>query len=108
MSNNVDHYRELRREAADKFARHNDRAARIAVKRARQCWATLTPAERRFIVQGDNALRGYTLDDFRNAPGGIGPLAAEWRDKPHRLVYDLCQRLEMAALDTPEKSLPAA
>ena len=29
MSNNVDHYRELRREAADKFARHNDRAARL-------------------------------------------------------------------------------
>lgn len=35
----------------------------------------------------------YTLDDYRNAPSGIGPLAAEWRDKPHRLVYDLINRL---------------
>lgn len=27
---------------------------------------------------------------YRNAPSGIGPLADTWRDKPHRLVYDLC------------------
>jgi len=32
----------------------------------------------------------YTLEDYRDAPSGIGPLAAEWKDKPHRLVYDLC------------------
>ena len=36
----------------------------------------------------------YTLEDYRNAPSGIGPLAAEWHDKPHRLVYDLCTALE--------------
>ena len=38
----------------------------------------------------------YTTDDYRNAPSGIGPLAAEWRDKPHRLVYDLCRALEFS------------
>lgn len=31
----------------------------------------------------------YTLEDYREAPGGIGPLASEWKDKPHRLIYDL-------------------
>lgn len=33
-------------------------------------------------------------DDYRNAPSGIGPLAAEWKDKPHRLIYDLCGEVE--------------
>jgi len=28
-------------------------------------------------------------EDYRNAPSNTGPLAAEWLDKPHRLVYDL-------------------
>lgn len=38
--------------------------------------------------------QGPSLDDYMNAPSGIGPLAAEWKDKPHRLVYDLVKRLE--------------
>ena len=33
-------------------------------------------------------------DDYRNAPGGTGPQAATWKDKPHRLVYDLCREVE--------------
>lgn len=36
----------------------------------------------------------YAISDYYNAPSGEGPLADEWRDKPHRLVYDLCKRLE--------------
>lgn len=32
--------------------------------------------------------------DYRDAPSGFGPLAAEWKDKPHRLVYDLCSEAE--------------
>ncbi len=28
-------------------------------------------------------------DDYRSAVAGNGPHAAEWQDKPHRLVYDL-------------------
>ena len=35
-----------------------------------------------------------SLRDYRNAPRGIGPLADQWRDKPHQLVYDLCNALE--------------
>jgi hypothetical protein len=33
-------------------------------------------------------------NDYRNAPGGDGPEAANWADKPHRLVYDLCAEIE--------------
>ena len=32
--------------------------------------------------------------DYRLAPGGEGPQAATWKDKPHRLVYDLCAEIE--------------
>ena len=32
--------------------------------------------------------------DYRVAPGGEGPLAAEWKDKPHRLIYDLCSEVD--------------
>lgn len=38
----------------------------------------------------------HPLEDYRNAPSGTGPLAAQWRDKPHRLLYDLCTTLEQA------------
>jgi hypothetical protein len=30
-----------------------------------------------------------SIGDYYLAPGGEGPLAAEWNDKPHRLIYDL-------------------
>ncbi len=33
-------------------------------------------------------------EDYRQAPSGNGPLASEWKDKPHRLVYDLCSKVE--------------
>jgi hypothetical protein len=33
-------------------------------------------------------------NDYRNAPSNIGPQAATWKDKPHRLVYDLCSEIE--------------
>jgi hypothetical protein len=34
------------------------------------------------------------LEDYRGAPGGEGPHAANWADKPHRLVYDLCEMVQ--------------
>lgn len=34
------------------------------------------------------------VEDYRLAPSGEGPLADKWRDKPHRLIYDLCALLE--------------
>ena len=36
---------------------------------------------------------------YRLAPSGDGPLANTWRDKPHRLVYDLCTAIENNAFD---------
>lgn len=36
------------------------------------------------------------LDDYLNAPSGVGPLAWEWKDKPHRLLYDLLRRIDTA------------
>jgi len=42
-----------------------------------------------------NIYQGQTLDDYRNAPSDIGPLADEWADKPHRLVYDLCNWVQL-------------
>lgn len=29
------------------------------------------------------------LEEYRQAPSGVGPHALNWADKPHRLVYDL-------------------
>jgi hypothetical protein len=43
--------------------------------------------------------QGTTTDDYRNAPSGEGPLATEWADKPHRLVYDLCGEVEALQAD---------
>jgi len=32
----------------------------------------------------------HTIEDYRNAPSGIGPLADQWKDKPHQLLIELC------------------
>lgn len=34
------------------------------------------------------------IDEYRNAPSGEGAQAATWKDKPHRLVYDLCTEVQ--------------
>ncbi len=49
-------------------------------------------AERSNIFVGDRL--DYTLDDYWNAPSGVGPLAATWADKPHRLLYDLIAEMD--------------
>lgn len=36
------------------------------------------------------------IEEYRLGPSGIGPHADTWTDKPHRLVYDLCQALARA------------
>jgi hypothetical protein len=35
------------------------------------------------------------LDDYLNAPCGMGPLADEWKDNPHRLIYDLVHEIKI-------------
>lgn len=51
-----------------------------------------------------------TPQDYRNAPSGTGPLAAEWADKPHRLVYDMAAEIERlrGALGKVAKQWPCA
>jgi hypothetical protein len=44
-------------------------------------------------VRGEDSYK-VTIGDYRNAPSGMGPLANQWRDKPHRLIYDLCSEVE--------------
>jgi hypothetical protein len=46
----------------------------------------------RYTFGGGRPLR-YRLDDYWIAPGGEGPLGSTWRDKPHRIVYDLIAAL---------------
>lgn len=33
-------------------------------------------------------------DEYRIAPGHEGPHGFTWKDKPHRLIYDLCREVE--------------
>jgi hypothetical protein len=35
-----------------------------------------------------------SITDYHIAPGGEGPLATEWADKPHRLLYDLLGEIQ--------------
>jgi len=45
---------------------------------------------------GHNAAHRERLvtDDYWRAPAGEGPQAATWKDKPHRLIYDLVGEVE--------------
>jgi hypothetical protein len=36
----------------------------------------------------------FNLDDYWIAPSGLGEKEYEWRDKPHRLVYDLIGEID--------------
>jgi hypothetical protein len=33
------------------------------------------------------------VNNYMLAPGGDGPQADTWKDKPHRLIYDLCAEI---------------
>lgn len=52
--------------------------------------ATLVPAPAVAPVAGAGE---WAVGDYRDAVSGDGPLAAQWADKPHRLVYDLCTQV---------------
>ena len=47
----------------------------------------------------------FDTQTYRIAPGGEGDQAFNWKDKPHRLIYDLCEEIELlqAILKTKEK-----
>lgn len=46
----------------------------------------------KYKLPGPRPLK-YSLEDYYLAHSGEGPLAAEWTDKPHRLLYDLIAAL---------------
>lgn len=48
-------------------------------------------AEIRKLVEqlAEHNSKRINLQDYRNAPSGVGPLADTWKDKPARLIYDL-------------------
>lgn len=58
--------------------------------------ACIAAREAELKQEAERLLR-HALEDYRNAPSNIGPLAAQWIDKPHRLVYDLKTALEKVA-----------
>lgn len=39
-------------------------------------------------------MRTVNTQEYRVAPGGDGPHANQWKDKPHRLIYDLCSEVD--------------
>ena len=49
-----------------------------------------------------NAAELPTIVDYYNAPSGVGPLAARWKDKPHRLLYELCERVAVVTAELAE------
>jgi hypothetical protein len=46
--------------------------------------------------QNRRAMLTYDLDleEYRYAPSGTGKYASDWKDKPHRLVYDLVEMVQ--------------
>ena len=50
------------------------------------------PVEGETLTNEDELLTSRmhgSISEYHHAPSGKGPLAAEWKDKPHRLLYDL-------------------
>ncbi len=48
----------------------------------------------------------HSVKDYHYGPTGEGPMAYDWSDKPHRLVYDLCRAL-LAAHNRPTAVMAA-
>lgn len=44
-------------------------------------------------------------NDYRPAPSGEGPHAPTWKDKPHRLVYDLASEVERLQMEVEQLKL---
>lgn len=39
-------------------------------------------------------MKPFDTESYRLAPSGEGEQAHQWKDKPHRLIYDLCNEIE--------------
>ncbi len=48
----------------------------------------------------------FDTNEYRIDPGGDGEHAFDWKDKPHRLIYDLCGEVErLQAIEIAARSL---
>lgn len=58
-----------------------------------------TFAEEVASVMGLEEYVGASITELRDAPSGKGPYASEWKDKPHRLLYDACNEIARLQLE---------
>lgn len=74
----------------------------------------MTPQSREALetMQKDAGLKNLPTQftfEMRLAMSGAGPRAYDWSDKPHRLIYDLCDEIErVRALSTPPAAVVEA
>ncbi len=50
-------------------------------------------------------MRNVDTEAYRLAPSGEGELASQWKDKPHRLIYDLCLAVEQLRKEIEDRKL---
>lgn len=70
-------------------------ALAVSALSAKLVGSTTKPRSNKMYGTSHNELRRL-IGDCKQGVSGDGPLAAEWKDKPHRLVYDLCHALEVS------------
>lgn len=46
------------------------------------------------FLEQEKEVRCANSRDYRDAPNGDGPHATAWKDKPHRLLWDVCDDLD--------------
>jgi len=63
--------------------------------------ADITPEAKMHLMKGAGLPHPPTDLTYvcRMAVSAEGPKAAEWADKPHRIVYDLCREVEALAAE---------
>ena len=73
---------------------------RVVTSRLGKIDSQSSPCPARDLQEGP-----FNTETYRLAPGDEGEQAFNWKDKPHRLIYDLCAEIELlqAVLKTKEK-----
>lgn len=87
--------------------RHHNTKGQRQIRRGRTREQVKAMAERLGVPYGSGKAQEMTIEsrmqgsvrDYHVAPGGDGPLADEWRNKPHRLLYDLLGEIQALTAD---------
>jgi hypothetical protein len=53
-------------------------------------------------------MKPFDTRSYRLAPSGEGEQAHQWKDKPHRLIYDLCTEIERLQILLLQQNQPDA